>query len=248
MQSSALYLMACAGKFGCVDAAIFADTRWEPRAVYEHLDQLETFGADMIPIHRVSGGDLRDTENHSSFKDVPYFLLGRRGEGMSRRQCTGKLKIGPIRRRLSSLLSETGDPKRPGAVESLIGISLDEIQRMKDSDVKWIRNAYPLVEARLRRSDCVAFLREHGWAAPRSACVGCPYHSDAEWRRMRLEAPAEFADAVRFEREVQKRHTGLEGLPFLHASRVPLDRVDLSSPEDHGQLTFDAECDGLCGL
>ena len=65
---------------------------------------------------------------------------------------------------------------------------------------------------------------------------------------MRLEAPEEFADAVRFEREVQSRHTGLRGLPFLHASRLPLDRVDLTSPEDCGQLSFDSECDGLCGL
>jgi hypothetical protein len=109
----------------------------------------------------------------------------------------------------------------------LLGISVDEIRRVKDSDVRWIKDCYPLIDRRLRRSDC--------------------FHSDAEWRRMKLDAPAEFADAVAFERNVQERHTGLPGIPFLHATRLPLGRVDLSSREDRGQLSFDQECDGLCG-
>jgi hypothetical protein len=248
VQSTALYLLACDGQLGPIDVAIFADTGWEPRAVYDHLDHLEEFGGETIPIRRVRGGNLRDTESRRDFADVPYFLFGRKGTpGMARRQCTGKLKIGPIRRCLSGILAETGRSKRPGCVESLLGISVDEVRRVKDSDVKWIRNRYPLVDRRLRRTDCLAYLRERGWQAPRSACIGCPFHSDAEWRRMKLEAPAEFADAVAFEREVQRSHTGLRGIPFLHASRMPLDRVDLSSREDRGQLSFDDECDGLCG-
>jgi hypothetical protein len=249
VQSTALYLLACDGKLGTVDAAIFADTGWEPRAVYDHLTRLEEFGAETIPILRVRGGDLRDTEARRDFADVPYFLFGCKGTpGIARRQCTGKLKIGPIRRCLSQLLTETGRSKTPGCVESLLGISVDEVGRMKDSDVRWIQNRYPLVDRRLRRRDCLAYLRERGWSPPRSACIGCPFHSDAEWRRMKLEAPEEFADAVQFEREVQRSHTGLRGIPFLHASRTPLDRVDFSSREDHGQLSFDDECDGLCGI
>jgi hypothetical protein len=38
----------------------------------------------------------------------------------------------------------------------------------------------------------------------------------------------------------------------LHASLVPLDQVDLSTPEDHGQLSlldgFGMECEGMCGI
>ncbi|HEX4732488.1 MAG TPA: hypothetical protein VH299_14555 [Solirubrobacterales bacterium] len=249
VQSTALYLMACEGDLGKVDAAIFADTGWEPAAVYRHLDRLADYGGDQIPIFRVSAGNIRDTDQGRSYLDIPYFLSGRKGSpGMSRRQCTGKLKIGPIRRKLSELLAATGTAKRAGAAESLLGISVDEITRMKDSDARWVRNGFPLVDRRLRRSDCSAFLRERGWNPPRSACIGCPFHSDAEWRRLKLEAPEEFADAVAFEREVQQKPGGLRGMPFLHASRVPLSRVDLTSAEDHGQLTFDAECDGLCGL
>lgn len=40
VQSSTLYLMACAGEFGeeSPTVAIFADTQWEPPAVYEWLE------------------------------------------------------------------------------------------------------------------------------------------------------------------------------------------------------------------
>jgi hypothetical protein len=35
----------------------------------------------------------------------------------------------------------------------------------------------------------------------------------------------------------------------MHAQRVPLDQVDLSTPEDHGQLNlFNNECEGMCGV
>jgi hypothetical protein len=42
----------------------------------------------------------------------------------------------------------------------------------------------------------------------------------------------------------------LRGQPDLHVSLVPLDAVDLPTPEDHGQLSllggFRAECQGVC--
>lgn len=127
---------------------------------------------------------------------------------------------------------------------------MDEIQRMKPSDVQYIVNRWPLVDDfRWTRQDCARYLLdEHGIVAPRSACIGCPYHSDREWRDLRDNAPAEFEDAVRFELEIQATGAALRGKPFLHASRVPLSEVDLSTPEDRGQLNFDAECEGMCGV
>lgn len=40
---------------------------------------------------------------------------------------------------------------------------------------------------------------------------------------------------------------------YLHASRVPLEEVDLMTQEDYGQTTlfgegFENECDGMCGV
>ncbi|MBM9506854.1 hypothetical protein ITX44_20355 [Streptomyces sp. KK5PA1] len=62
VQSSTLLLLAAEGRLPALDAAVFADTRWEPRAVYEHLDRLEREVAEPagIPIPRVSAGHIRD--------------------------------------------------------------------------------------------------------------------------------------------------------------------------------------------
>lgn len=46
VQSTTIYLLACEGVIPPFDAAIFADTGWEPRRVYEHLERLERYGAE----------------------------------------------------------------------------------------------------------------------------------------------------------------------------------------------------------
>src|SRR6516164_4156437 len=59
VQSTTLALMAAAGEIKPMpDCAIFADTGWEPRAVYDHLDWLEPLLP--FPVYRVrrNGPDL----------------------------------------------------------------------------------------------------------------------------------------------------------------------------------------------
>ncbi len=54
VQSTTLALMAAHGEIGPMpDCAIFADTGWEPAAVYEHLDWLASGNVLPFPIHRV---------------------------------------------------------------------------------------------------------------------------------------------------------------------------------------------------
>lgn len=50
--------------------------------------------------------------------------------------------------------------------EQWFGISWDETQRMRASDVAYITNAYPLVDRRITRGDCQAWLAERGLTAP----------------------------------------------------------------------------------
>jgi hypothetical protein len=60
VQSSTLLLLALHGRIPAFDAAIFADTGWEPAAVYLHLDRLRRLtAAGGIPIIRVATGDIR---------------------------------------------------------------------------------------------------------------------------------------------------------------------------------------------
>lgn len=134
-----------------------------------------------------------------------------------------------------------------------IGISLDEVTRMKPSREPWIRNRWPLVELGLRRNDCLEWMKLNEYPEPpRSSCIFCPYHSDHEWRRLRDEEPEEFQKAVEFEIALQTAKAKSENFkttPFLHSSLVALEAVDLTTAEERGQLNlFENECEGMCGL
>src|SRR5205823_3200770 len=111
------------------------------------------------------------------------------GAGLAPRQCTHDYKIRPIRREIKRLLGlgpKQRWPRTP-AVEQVFGISFDERQRKRIPTDSWTTYDYPLCEAKLSRKDCVAWLARHypGRDVPRSACVGCPFHTNEEWRRIR---------------------------------------------------------------
>src|SRR6516164_655676 len=100
VQSTTLALMAAAGEIKPMpDCAIFADTGWEPKAVYEHLEQLEK--ALPFPVYRVSAGNLRNDAIKGGSKQagerlaaVPWFILNPNGSiGIGRRECTGHYKL-----------------------------------------------------------------------------------------------------------------------------------------------------------
>ncbi|MEV8504529.1 hypothetical protein AB0368_06810 [Actinoplanes sp. NPDC051475] len=91
VQSTTVLLLAAAGKIPAFDAAIFADTGWEPPEVREHLDRLEGVAAEAgFPIRRVSAGNIRADalDPTHRFASMPLFTLGPNGEkGMAPRQC-----------------------------------------------------------------------------------------------------------------------------------------------------------------
>ena len=60
VQSSATLLLAVRGRIPTFDAAIFADTGWEPANVYRQLARLTRIaGQAGIPVVRVSNGHIR---------------------------------------------------------------------------------------------------------------------------------------------------------------------------------------------
>ena len=238
VQSSTLLLMAREGELD-LDAAVFADTQWEPAAVYEHLDWLESVSS--VPVYRVTAGDLRaDALEARSQSWMPvYDSTG----SQLKRQCTRNYKIRPIRRQIRAL---GGGPRHP--VDQVIGISLDEWQRMRTSDVGYIRHVYPLVDRRMTRADCLVWLAQHGYPRPpRSHCIGCPFRTNDEWRALE---PAQWANAVDFDERIRSVRSRTERREvFLHRSGRPLAEVDLRSQQDRGQLEmFDEECEGVCGV
>lgn len=272
VQSSTLYLMAIHGEFGDrPTVAIFADTQWEPVAVYQWLDRLAQIGGTEIPIRRVTAGNLRraalsrvDTNGRQSRrvslplyvampKDDPtqatlWELEEARKAGALIRQCTGDFKLDVIRR---AIRAELGLGPRshvsPGSVEQWIGISTDEADRMTHSTVAFVVNRYPLVERGLSRADCIDWLTAHGYAEPpKSACIGCPFTSDARWAEMKRARPGEFADAVAFDQSVRHDLVGVEHPVYLHKSLTPLAEVQFDEADMVGG--FSNECKGMCGV
>lgn len=119
---------------------------------------------------------------------------------------------------------------------------------MKESRVRYIVNRWPLIERRMSRNDCLRWLAEHGYAEPpKSSCIGCPFHSDDQWRALR-DSPAEWEDAVAVDAAIRNQ-SGMRGQQFMHRSMLPLAAVDLSTAEERGQVNlFENECEGMCGV
>lgn len=249
VQSSRIALGIERGEILPVEAAIFADTGDEPKSVYEWLDWLEKQLS--YPVVRVSTGSLslaakavRVSKKGGYLKPTLPVFFDRNGKwGKGARHCTLDYKIAPILRAITNM-------RGSAQVEQYLGISTDEADRTTTVPPKpFIRNVYPLIERNESRADCYAWMAAHGYPKPpRSACRYCPFHGDDEWIRLKTEEPKEFAAAVQFERDYQKSasKTRLDGTPYLHDSRQPLDTVIFVPGK--GANKFSNECKGLCGV
>lgn len=247
VQSSTLALMAALGRIKPMPQfAIFADTGWEPAAVYEWLAWLET--QLPYPVVCVQKGNMREDQINARMRStrwvsLPYFVdAGGHREGRIRRQCTAEYKIEPIetylKREVLGLKPRQRSPCEVRIVQWR-GISADEAQRMKPSRERWVEVRYPLaMELGMTRNDCLRWMERHGYPRPpRSACIGCPFHSNDEWRAMRDNRPDEWADAVQFDFAIRDAG-GMRGRSYLHRSLLPLDQAEL----------WGEECEGMCGV
>lgn len=175
-------------------------------------------------------------------------------EGQVKRQCTSEYKVEPIRKWIKANIFglETRDrwPTEP-AMTQIFGISFDERSRMKLPD-PWANFEYPLVDRRWDRYRVIQWAEENypDHRFPRSACIGCPFHSNQEWRHIRDADPKGWRQAVALDERIRNAG-GMRGRAFLHRDCVPLAEADLSAPDtDQTRLDagFENECVGMCGV
>ena len=263
VQSSTMALMAAKGEIGPMPAAaIFADTGDEPVSVYKWLDWLET--QLPFPVYRVQKGVISKDSlvihvskrtNRTYIKSlIPAFTLQPDGKkGLLGRKCTADYKVRQILRKAREIAQVPRGCKTVKVIQ-WIGISIDEAHRMKPAREKWSQNIWPLIDKEMSRKECLEWMRANNYPEPpRSACVYCPFHSDAEWRRLKTQEPHEFERAVKFERDLQhaaSQQIALTGVPYLTRRCVPLDTIDFSeNQKGYQQLDmFGNECEGLCGV
>lgn len=227
----------------------------------DHLEWLTgVLTAAGIKVHVVSSGHLRRDalDPAHRFASMPLFVLNEDGsKGMIRRQCTSEYKLKPIGRKVRELAGlQPRQRHKDVLIRQWLGISWDEMQRMSDPQFSWITHHYPLVDLRMTRFDCHRWLRDRGYSAPRSACLGCPFHTDAEWVNIRDNDPKGWADAVEFDYAIRNGNVTdaegsnpLLGEAYLHKQLVPLDQVVFDTPVDRGQgALFVMDEAGECGL
>ena len=258
-------LMAEAGHFGPrPDYAIFADTHWEPQAVYKTLHWLRkqvSFPIIVTDNGRSLKEDVMNGVNAQGqpWLTIPAYLADRdgNGAGINWRQCTKNYKLNPIRKKVQELLGAT--PREVLAdttwVEMWLGITTDEIARVKTSRHWWIGHRYPFVdELAMTRQDCLNWFETNypDHQLSRSACIACPFHSSRNWMDVRDSDPEAFAEVVKLDASLRtgQHNAGrmFRKQAYLHHRRIPL--LEALEQDELVRETnqFINECEGHCGL
>ena len=247
VQSWTLAAMMALDEMPRADLLIHADTTHEHSGTYDFVRRWTPWlGEHGLDVVTVTGSRTEAVvEEWSNSVRIPAFTTARASgkRGQIRRQCTHDWKIMPIRAIVRAELERRGIRRRPGVVESITGISYDEFQRMRDSDVAYIVNSYPLVDRRITRADCTLWLEAHGLEVPpKSACTFCPYHTVQSWKALKRVGGPDWQEAVFVDLNIRDRRG--EHQLFVHPYRKPLPEA-IVIPEDEGmrQLAFDDVAD-----
>jgi hypothetical protein len=170
VQSTALIVLAMSEGWD-IDEIVHVDLLdAESPATREYValfrEWLRERGRDVTVIERNMYQDMLD---NPGFTPVPWH--GRREKFMLKRQCTREYKVQPLQRYLYD--------RYPGErVGLMLGISVDEYHRMRDSSAARIEHVYPLVDRRLTRWQCRDIIERAGLAVPwKSSCWFCPFRS-----------------------------------------------------------------------
>ena len=185
---------------------------------------------------------------------IPFYITKKDGKkGMGIRQCTASYKVETIMKVVRKELGyEKGQHvKKDVKVEMLLGISQDEVYRVKNSRYHYVTHEYPLIDKKLSRKNCIDWIKKFNYPIPkRSACYYCPYHSDNYWLWLKNNHLKEFEKAVEFDKQIRIKNKVLRGTPYVHKSRKPLGEVDFNKKEDKQLDFFNDHCEpeGGCGV
>jgi len=260
-----------------LDAEIFADTGEEPEAVYRHLAWLKSRPKPWPILVRDIGSRLGDDlktgrrpkgAGQAPFASIPAFTIIEGGApGRTKRQCSKEYKLEVIERALRRDVLKLKPRQRiPKGVHvfQYFGISWDEVsrasriwERFHVTGESKIEPRFPLIDRQWTRANCLEYLKDRvPHEVPRSACVFCPFHSDAEWQRLKDANGADWQRALEIDRAIRDpasvSNRDLRQTMYLHRSCQPLTQIEFRPRENSKELQFGfgfgAECEGVCGV
>jgi len=159
---------------------IFADTGCEWPETYEFLALfndylLKTWGTQVCRVQSERGNMY---QWYWERRQIPFIKA---------RVCTGMWKLEPIAKAF------------PGVKVHLVGISIDEVHRVRPRG-RYAQLEYPLVEIGMTRQDCKAVIKRHGLPVPiRSGCFICPFQSLRDFTKLAELHPDLFNKVVALE-------------------------------------------------
>ncbi len=212
--------------FGHMATALFADTGWEHKPLYDWLDKVEAAtGCKIVRVQR-QNETLPQYIRRSKYYPSPMA-----------RFCTRMFKIEPMDDFLRSRVP----------CELMIGLNYDERNERTGNHglVEGVTYSYPLVDLKIDRATCIAALTKRDLLPKfpgymrRGGCVGCFYKSAKEYYRMAKEAPEEAYSIADLEDDLQDNraaHYGIrDGIPnmrrFLDNSRAQME-MELNDEHD----------------
>lgn len=196
---------------------------------------LDVFEVDAPPIEVVGFGVTAQFEH----------------KGKLKRQCTSNYKIEPIERELRVMLLEMNLAReyKNGAihvnkdvlVESWLGYTIDEIDRVNDSNLHWQYFRYPLIEMKMSKADCIQWLSLNGKPKRLSSfCKKCPLIGNKQMRELRDNDPDGWNNRLLFDDHLRdntlKISATRKGDVFIHPSMIPMRDVNID--DDSAMPTF----------
>jgi len=250
VQSTALIILAIQKQIDPADAALFCNTGDDS----EHPDTLRFVREIMkpycdknnLPLHelqRVTKGKSqtlygRIVNHDRDSLSEPIPVRGYSGMPLSR-VCTVDHKIRVLEKWIKKNAKHL-------PVETMIGISIDEIERAKTGSNDYEIRRYPLLDLGLNRIDCAKIISDAGLPVPpKSSCYFCPFHSRLVWSELRRDRPDLFEKAAQIEDTLNERRRKRDKPPVFLTDRLrPIREVINTAPDSLFGNEMDGECDG----
>lgn len=221
-QTIALALLIAMGKLPKPDVIVICDTGREASETWEYtfryvLPLLDSIGLTIeIAPHELATVDLYA-------KNGDLLLPAFTTTGKFPTFCSEEWKKRVFRRYIRA--------KGIDRCTTWLGMSTDELERVKTSDVDWQHYHWPLIfDVPMSRVECRQLILNYGWPdPPKSSCWNCPHRQNPQWLRLKRFYPQDFAKAVDLDEEI-RRNDPLHAV-YLHHSAKPLAEVDFSQPD-----------------
>jgi len=228
VESSAMCVL-----FGNKADAIFSDTGWEHKPIYDRISLVQRRVREIhqndFTIHCIQAKASHKGISTPRLQD--YIRESKYYPSQMGRYCTRMFKIEPI----DDFLKEKGD------VEIMIGLNAEEADRTGNHGLlENVTYSYPLIDSGLNRDACITVLKHAGLLPSfppymqRGGCVGCFYKSKKEFYAMAQLSPDECDEIVNIEKDIQD----VRGKFYSIRKNIP-------SMEELGKLArssmFDAE-------